>query len=295
MARPADTDQEDSPRIVSAARDFAYSGTDFQLAREMIRERAGVALADCKQHMVYNRLSKRVRALGLPSITAYLTLLRKDAMHPEWEDFTSALTTHLTAFYREPHHFEQLADLLQQRQDKAEPVRIWCAAASTGEEPYTIAMTVVETYGRYNPPVEIIATDIDTRALAHAEQGIYSLERIAKLPRDRVRQFFQRGIGKRHGYVRVRPELKQLLHFLPCNLLDARWPIAGHFDFIFCRNVLIYFERDDQYKLTSRLVSHLKPRGVLFLGHSENPQGSGLALETVGKTAYRAKRAGGRQ
>lgn len=285
-------DDEVAPRLVSSPRDFAYSGSDFQLAREMIRERAGVALADCKQHMVYNRLSKRVRALGLPSITAYLTLLRRDATHPEWEDFTSALTTHLTAFYREPHHFEQLAELLDERRQRNEPVRIWCAAASTGEEPYTLAMTVAESYGRYNPPVEIVASDIDTRALAHAEQGIYSLERLAKMPRERLRQFFQRGTGKRHGYARVRPELRAMLHFLPCNLLDPRWPIAGHFDFIFCRNVLIYFKREDQYQLTGRLVRHLKPDGVLFLGHSENPQGSGLALETVGKTAYRFKHGG---
>ncbi|HEY9104754.1 CheR family methyltransferase [Chitinimonas sp.] len=287
-------DEQVAPRLVSAARDFAYSGSDFQLAREMIRERAGVALADCKQHMVYNRLAKRVRALGLPSISAYLTLLRRDTTHPEWEDFTSALTTHLTAFYREPHHFEQLAELLAEHRPHNEPVRIWCAAASTGEEPYTLAMTVVESYGRYNPPVEIVASDIDTRALAHAEQGIYSLERLAKLPRERLRQFFQRGTGKRHGYARVRPELRAMLHFLPCNLLDPRWPIAGHFDFIFCRNVLIYFKREDQYQLTSRLVRHLKPEGVLFLGHSENPQGSGLALETVGKTAYRLKHGGSR-
>ncbi|MDN3576134.1 CheR family methyltransferase [Chitinimonas viridis] len=276
-----------SPRVLNAARDFAYTGTDFQLAREMIRERAGVALAECKQHMVYNRLSKRVRALGLPSITSYLTLLRKDATHPEWEDFTSALTTHLTAFYREPHHFEMLSELLHAR--GREPSRIWCAAASTGEEPYTIAMTVAEAYGRFDTPVEIVASDIDIRALAHAEQGIYSLERVTKMPLERIRQFFQRGTGKRHGYARVCPELKRMVSFMPCNLLEARWPIAGHFDFIFCRNVLIYFKREDQYTLTARLVSQLKPQGVLFLGHSENPQGSGLILETVGKTAYRAK------
>lgn len=284
--------EDDTPRIVNTARDFAYTGTDFQLARDMIRERAGVALADCKQHMVYNRLSKRVRALGLPSITAYLTLLRKDATHPEWEDFTSALTTHLTAFYREPHHFALLQEQLQAR-DTREPVRIWCAAASTGEEPYTLAMTVVESYGRYDAPVEIIATDIDTRALAHAQQGIYSLERVAKLPVERLHAYFQRGTGKRHGYVRVRKELQQLLHFLPCNLLEPRWPVAGHFDFIFCRNVLIYFKREDQYALTRRLLDQLKPGGILFLGHSENPQGSGLQLEVVGKTAYR-RAAGGR-
>ncbi|WP_269530846.1 CheR family methyltransferase [Chitinimonas sp. BJYL2] len=284
----ADTSSAGGERIVQAERDYPYTQADFKLAREMIRERAGVSLADGKQHMVYNRLSKRVRTLGLSSISSYLLMLRNSPVHPEWDDFTSALTTHLTAFYREPHHFAQMGAALAEMGNA--PVRIWCAAASTGEEPYTIAMTVVEAYGRYDPPVEIIATDIDTRALAHAAQGIYSLERIAKLPEQRIKQFFQRGIGTRHGYARVRPALRELVHFMPCNLLDQRWPIAGHFDFIFCRNVLIYFDRDDQYRLTARLVNQLKPDGILFLGHSENPQGSGLVLDTVGKTAYQRSR-----
>jgi len=266
-------------------REFAYSRADFERAREMIRTRAGVALADHKHHLVYSRLSKRLRSLGKRSFAEYLDMLARDSEHAEWQHFTSALTTHLTSFFREPHHFELLAQFVAERRGK--PLRIWCAAASTGEEPYSIAITVAEVLGRLNHGVSISATDIDTRALGTAEAGIYTHSRVENLSVDRLRKFFQRGVGGNKGKVRVRPELAQTIRFFPLNLQHAHWPLDGHFDAIFCRNVLIYFNRPDQERLIERLTRLLTPDGILFLGHSENAQCMGKRVTLAGKTAYR--------
>jgi chemotaxis protein methyltransferase CheR len=169
------------------------------------------------------------------------------------------------------------------------PIRIWCSAASTGEEPYTIAMTACEAFGTLKPPVQIIATDIDTNVLATASRGVYPYERVSKLSEKRRKDFFQKGTGQQEGSVRVKSELRQLITFSQLNLLDEHWQLGEPFDAIFCRNVMIYFDKPTQTKILSRFVPLMKPHSLLFAGHSENFLYVSNALQLLGKTVYKLK------
>jgi len=233
--------------------------------------------------MVYSRLARRLRAKGMTSFEQYLDGLERGNDSGEWEAFTNALTTNLTSFFREAHHFPVLAEHM--RKMKA-PLSIWCSAASTGEEPYSIAITMCEEFGTLTPPVSIIATDIDTNVLETAANGVYPIERIEKMAQDRVKRFFQRGKGEHSDLVRVRPELRQLITFKPLNLLAPSWPVSGGFDVIFCRNVMIYFDKPTQSKILARFVPLMKPEGLLFAGHSENFMYASDSLKLRGKTVY---------
>lgn len=249
----------------------------------MIYKRAGIALAESKQEMVYSRLARRLRATGLSSFTEYLDTLDSGRDADEWEAFTNALTTNLTSFFRESHHFPILADHVKKLKD---PATVWCSASSTGEEPYSIAMTLCELFGTLTPPVQIIATDIDTNVLATAERGVYTSDRLDKLSPERAKKFFLKGKGDQDGMVRIRPELRQLVTFKRLNLLSDSWPITGPFDVIFCRNVMIYFDKPTQGKILSRFAPLLKPDGLLFAGHSENFSYVTDAFKLRGKTVY---------
>ncbi|TAN51100.1 MAG: chemotaxis protein CheR [Methylococcaceae bacterium] len=249
-------------------REFAFTVADFKQIRQMLYDHAGINLNDSKKDMVYSRLARRLRANRLSTFQEYLQLLERDD-ETEWEAFINSLTTNLTSFFREPHHFPILADFLRSQPNKRS-FRIWCCAASTGEEPYTLAMTAINAFGTFSPPVEIIATDIDTHVLAKAEAGIYAMERLNKLPRDVIKRFFLKGTGEKEGYAKVRKELRQMISFQPLNLLDPRWPLQGAFDAIFCRNVMIYFDKNTQYKILQRFAPLLEPHGLLFVGHSES-------------------------
>ncbi|AAZ97570.1 MCP methyltransferase, CheR-type [Thiobacillus denitrificans ATCC 25259] len=262
---------------------FEFTARDFARVRALIYRQAGIALAESKQEMVYSRLARRLRAKGLNSFSEYLDRLEAGCDGEEWEAFTNALTTNLTAFFREEHHFPILAEHLRKLKG---PASIWCSASSTGEEPYSLAMTACEVYDSFTPPVTIVATDIDTNVLATAAAGVYPEERVSKLARDRVKRFFQRGVGERAGFVRVRPELRQLVTFKPLNLLASTWPINGPFDAIFCRNVMIYFDKPTQSKILTRFVPLMKPDGLLFAGHSENFLYACDAFKLRGKTVY---------
>ena len=264
-------------------KEFDFTRGDFERVRALIYRQAGISLADSKQEMVYSRLARRLRATGINSFVQYLDTLERTQDSEEWEAFTNALTTNLTSFFRESHHFPILADFLKTLK---EPATIWCSAASTGEEPYTIAMTVCEAYGSLTPPVQIVATDIDTNVLATGANGIYPMERIEKLSPERVKKFFLRGKGSHEGFVRVRPELRKLITFKQLNLLADGWPISGQFDVIFCRNVMIYFDKPTQSKILSRFVPLMKPHALLFAGHSENFLYVSEALKLKGKTVY---------
>lgn len=276
--RPATNSQQDSNNKV-----FAFTSRDFARVRELIYRQAGISLSDSKQEMVYSRLARRLRARNLDSFEAYLDLLERSGDGDEWQAFTNALTTNLTAFFREAHHFPILAEHLRKAKS---PLSIWCSAASTGEEPYTIAMTVCEAFGSLTPPVSIVATDIDTNVLETAENGVYPIERVEKMPQDRLKRFFQRGKGERSGLVRVRNELRQLISFRPLNLLAPNWPVSGPFDAIFCRNVMIYFDKPTQAKILDRFVPLMKPDALLFAGHSENFMYASSAFRLRGKTVY---------
>jgi chemotaxis protein methyltransferase CheR len=265
------------------AKEFEFTARDFERVRALIYKRAGIALADSKQEMVYSRLARRLRATGIRSFAAYLDALESKHEDSEWEAFTNALTTNLTSFFREAHHFPLLADHVSR---KKEPVTVWCAASSTGEEPYSIAMTLCEVLGTMASQSHVIATDIDTNVLNAAASGIYSIDRLDKMAPERAKRFFLRGRGEQEGLVRVRPELRQMVTFKQLNLLSSDWPITGHFDAVFCRNVMIYFDKPTQSRILSRFVPLMKPDALLFAGHSENFLYVSDAFKLRGKTVY---------
>lgn len=265
-------------------REFAYTAADFQRVRRLIRARVGIALNESKQNMVYNRLVKRLRALQLSSFADYLGVL-DDEQHPEWQQFVNALTTNLSHFFREAYHFPILVEHLKGL--GRSPVRVWSAAASTGEEPYSIAMALCEAYATLQPPASILATDIDTAVLEGAQRGIYALEKVEQVSPERLKRFFLRGTGSRQGYARVRPEIARLVEFKRLNLTDARWDVQGPFDVVFCRNVMIYFDKPTQYAVLERISRVLAPDGLLFAGHSESFLHAAELFKPVGKTVYR--------
>jgi chemotaxis protein methyltransferase CheR len=269
---------------VESAKEFNFTKSDFERVRALIYKRAGISLADSKQEMVYSRVARRLRATGIVSFSTYLDELEAGRLGDEWESFTNALTTNLTSFFREAHHFPLLAEHVKRLQGG--PITIWCSASSTGEEPYSIAMTVCEAFNSLTPPVQIIATDIDTNVLAVGAKGVYGIERLDKMAPERAKRFFLRGKGEQEGMVRVRPELRQLVSFKQLNLLADGWPLSGQFDVIFCRNVMIYFDKATQRKILARFVPLMKPHALLFAGHSENFLYVSDALKLRGKTVY---------
>nr|WP_202626558.1 CheR family methyltransferase [Stenotrophomonas acidaminiphila] len=268
-----------------ASRDFEFNDRDFRRVCELIHKRAGIALAPAKRDMVYGRLSRRLRALGLHSFQDYLDQLERDG-GDEWQAFTNALTTNLTSFFREPHHFEKLREELLARAHRA-PLQIWSCAASTGEEPYSLAITACEAFGTLTPPVRILATDVDTQVLATGAQGVYPLERIAGLDPALKRRYFQRGTGPNEGKCRVLPALRRLIEFRQLNLLAPRYDVGGPYDALFCRNVMIYFDKPTQRGILSRLVQHMGDDGLLYTGHSENYLHAADLIQPCGRTLYR--------
>ena len=267
-------------------REFDFTANDFARVRKLIYQHAGISLSEAKTDMVYSRVGRGVRRVGKKTFKEYLDNLESENNPDEWQAFTNALTTNLTSFFREEHHFPILAKHLVQI---SKPIKIWCSAASTGEEPYTIAMTACEAFGTLKPPVEIIATDIDTNVLAIASKGVYPYERVSKLSEQQRKEFFKRGAGAQEGSVRVRSELRNLISFQPLNLLEPQWTLKEPFDVIFCRNVMIYFDKPTQAKILSRFVPLMKPNALLFAGHSENFLYISKDLHLRGKTVYELK------
>ena len=270
------------PHSKDTIKEFDFNSRDFERVRGLIYKRAGISLADSKQEMVYSRLARRLRATGISSFMKYLDDLEAGRLGDEWESFTNALTTNLTSFFREAHHFPLLAEHVKNKRD----ITVWCSAASTGEEPYSIAMTLCEAYNTLTPPATIIATDIDTNVLAAGANGVYTMDRLDKMSPERQRRFFLKGKGDKEGMARVRPELRNMITFKQLNLLADQWPVTGPFDVIFCRNVMIYFDKATQRKILSRFVPLMKPDALLFAGHSENFLYVSDALKLRGKTVY---------
>lgn len=265
-------------------REFNFTTQDFQRVRELIRCHAGISLADSKQELVYSRVSRRLRATGLKSFSEYLNKLEQGD-EGEWEAFANSLTTNLTAFFREAHHFQILAEHLRKQEGKGGG-GLWCSACSTGEEPYSMAMTVVEVFGGFVTPVNIIATDIDTNVLETARKGVYPIDQIEKLGAERIKRFFLRGTGVHSGYAKVRPELQRMVSFRKLNLLDTHWPLREQMDAIFCRNVMIYFDKQTQIDILKKFAPLLKFDGLLFAGHSENFFHADQWFRSRGKTVY---------
>ncbi len=268
----------------AGAKEFVFTRDDFDRIRKLIYDHAGIQLNPGKMEMVYSRLARRLRANNLTRFEDYLRLLERPR-GAEWEAFTNALTTNLTAFFREAHHFVELEKLIR-RVSAAREVSLWCSAASTGEEPYSMAMTAVEACGSMAPRVKIVASDVDTAVLAKAQSGVYEMDRVERLAPERLRRFFLRGTGANEATVRVRPELSSLIRFQQVNLLDARYPVSGPFDAIFCRNVMIYFDKPTQYRILQRFAPLLRPDGLLFAGHSENFYHAADLFRLRAKTVY---------
>jgi chemotaxis protein methyltransferase CheR len=275
-------------------REFLFTRDDFVRIKSLIYRHAGISLSDAKTDMVYSRIGRRLRALDILSFKQYLDTLEKNNNADEWQAFTNALTTNLTSFFREEHHFPILAEHLTKLAARklAKPIRIWCSAASTGEEPYSIAITACEAFNTLKPPVEIIATDIDTNVLATAAAGVYPLDRIKKMDDARVRKFFERGTGKHDGLVRMKKAVRELIHFHQLNLLDTQWPFNDGFDVIFCRNVMIYFDKPTQGKIIDKFVTLMHEDSLLLAGHSENFLYVSDHLQLLGKTVYKLKTSG---
>ena len=275
------------PDMAAAAvgQEFSFSTADFERVRELIYQRAGISLNAGKQAMVYSRLARRLRETGQASFASYLDWLQQAsgaAAEAEWQEFVNCLTTNLTAFFREDHHFSALADDLRARAGRT--LRIWCSAASTGEEPYSIAMTVAEALGP-QAAVRILASDIDTKVLATAQRGVYDAGARGLSP-ERLRRHFLRGTGSNAGQVRVRPELARGIEFRSFNLMSPSWSLGEPFDIIFCRNVMIYFDNPTQRQVLQQMHAVLKPQGLLYVGHSENFTDARDLIHLRGKTIY---------
>lgn len=265
--------------------DVGFSTADFQRVRALIHQHAGINLNEGKRAMVYSRLSRRVRETGHASFASYLQWLetqRIDVGTGEWQQFVNCLTTNLTAFFREDHHFQVLADALRAR--SGQHLRIWCNAASTGEEAYSLAITALETLGEH-ANVQIVATDIDTQVLATAQRGVYTAGSPG-LSSERLKRFFLRGTGSNAGFIRVRPELARMIEFKPLNLMARRWQLGQPFDMVFCRNVMIYFDAATQHQVLQQLHGQMHPGGLLFVGHSENFTDAKTLFRLRGKTTY---------
>lgn len=269
-------------------RGLALAPHDFERVRALILREAGISLGASKHSMVYSRLSRRLRQTGAGAFAGYLDWLEgQPSGTGEWEHFINALTTNLTSFWREPHHFPILAELIERRVRERGHARLWCCAASTGEEPYTMAITAMQACASRKPPVRILATDVATDVLARARAGVYDIDGVARIDPALLRNHFLRGRGARTGLVRVHPDVQALVDFQPLNLLHRRWPVEREFDAIFCRNVMIYFDRPTQYQVLQGLAAHLAPDGLLFAGHSENFSHARDLFELQGRTVYR--------
>ncbi|MFO1399840.1 MAG: protein-glutamate O-methyltransferase CheR [Steroidobacteraceae bacterium] len=251
-------------------REYEFTDTDFRKVRDLVRRVIGISLSESKRELVYGRLVRRLRQLGLVSFTAYLERLEAgDAA--ELENFCNAITTNLTSFFRERHHFDELArsilPALAQAKAATRRIRIWSAGCSTGEEPYSIAMTVRETLGELAGwDLRILATDVDSNVLAHAAAGIYEPGRFERVEGARRDRGFAQVAGGRYE---ARAELRRLISFKRLNLIES-WPMRGPFDVIFCRNVIIYFDKDTQRDIIGRMALLQNPGDHLILGHSES-------------------------
>ncbi|WP_415900699.1 CheR family methyltransferase [Neptuniibacter sp. QD48_11] len=269
------------------SREFTFTRQHFVKVRDELYDYAGIVLADHKQDMAYNRLVRRLRELKLANFDDYFSFLDNNPV--EFSQFINALTTNLTAFFREKHHFEFITNTIipEIKASNASRVRGWSAGCSLGEEPYSLAITLLEAgIDPSSWDIRLLATDIDSKVLSSAKSGIYTEDRIKNLPDSQLKRWFLKGKGSQKGFVKVKPELQNLLRFNYLNLMQD-WPIEGPLDFIFCRNVMIYFDQNTQARLLDRMHSLLKPNGYLFVGHSEALARHASNFELVGKTIYR--------
>jgi chemotaxis protein methyltransferase CheR len=275
--------------------EIPLSDREFERIRRRVHAEAGIALSDAKRTLVVSRLSKILRALGIASFDQYLDYLERQGSAGDSQDFVNALTTNLTRFFREDHHFTHLVryvgELVAHRPrvgpDGKPRLRIWSAGCSTGQEAYTIALCLLAAYPELRRwDFKILATDIDTNVLAKASTGLYPAGELNGLTPERA-ALFERDAG---GAIRIPAAARAVISFKPLNLLGA-WPMRGPFDAVFCRNVAIYFDKQTQAQLFARLGRVLAPGGHLYIGHSENVGAASEGFVLAGKTIYQARQA----
>lgn len=267
--------------------EFDFNEQDFARVKKMVYDFAGIDLNDSKKSLVYNRLSKRIRFLGLSSFKAYLDYVVEQG-ESEFVHLINAITTNLTFFFRENHHFEYLADtvipkLIKENQ-KTKKIRIWSAGCSTGEEPYSLAIVLKETVPA-DWDARVIATDLDTNVVETGQAGVYKDDRLKGVSESRKKRWFLKGTGSMQGWIKVKPELQEIIDFGQINLMND-WPIKEKLDVIFCRNVVIYFDKPTQSKLFDRYANQMADSGYLFVGHSESLYKVCNRFELLGKTIY---------
>ncbi len=277
----------------TSKREFAYEDRHFDFLREIVAKQSGISLTEAKRELVYGRIARRIRALGLEDFDDYCKFLEQRG-DEELGNFINAITTNLTSFFREQHHFDflgkELLPRLKQERGNKPTIKIWCAGCSTGEEPYSVAITARESLpGSESDNVRILATDIDTNVVNTAAAGVYDTSRVEGMPETQVKRWFHRGSGDNEGKVKVRETLQEIIKFMPLNLMDE-WPVKGPVDVIFCRNVVIYFDKDTQKGLFDRYADLMTENGYLIIGHSESLFNVCDRFELTGRTIYRKVR-----
>lgn len=281
-------DNNSSSRRPTEEREFPMTSRNFEVISELAHNYTGIVLGAHKRDMVYGRLARRTRALGLSDFDQYCDLISAPSS-PEISFFINAITTNLTSFFRESHHFEYLKGTvlpeIKRKNNHNKRLRIWSAGCSTGEEPYSLSITVNETMDTARWDCKILATDLDSNVLNHGQQGIYDIARIDTLTEQSKKKWFYKD-SHNPEVVKVKPTLQQCLRFKRLNLLEP-WPMKGPFDVIFCRNVVIYFNKDTQRELFDRYADILADGGYLFIGHSESLHKVTDRFESLGKTIYR--------
>jgi chemotaxis protein methyltransferase CheR len=269
-------------------REFDYTDADFEWVRKEIYQRVGISLNESKREMVYARVARRLRQLGMSDFGSYRKYLTNG---PESEliEFANSLTTNVTAFFRENHHFEVLANEivpeLVKLKTSSKKIRVWSAGCSSGEEPYSIAITLMESLPE-GWRGEIVATDLDTQVLDVGKKGIYPIDRLKNIPQSKLKKWFWKGKGANSNMARVVPELQKMIEFRQLNLISD-WKMSEPFDLIFCRNVIIYFDKETQKGLFSKFSQSLRPQGWMFLGHSESLHGVSEEFRYLKQTIHR--------
>ena len=280
------------PLLNNIEKEFIFTDDDFNFLSELAAKTAGINLTTDKRELVYGRVSKRLRILDIDNFKDYCKLLKKknseESLH-----FINSITTNVTSFFRENHHFEYLAnnvipDIIKSNAGLSTPrLRIWSAGCSTGEEPYSIAMVLRENISDIdNWDVKILATDLDSNVLKTAKQAIYPLDRVEQVSIERKKRWMQMGCGENQDSIKIKEEIRQLVHFKQLNLTEP-WPVQGIFDCIFFRNVAIYFKRPTQTSILNRFADHQQINGKLFVGHSESLIGISQRYQSTGQTIHK--------
>ncbi|NLF26040.1 MAG: chemotaxis protein CheR [Deltaproteobacteria bacterium] len=260
---------------------------DFDRLRYIIYEACGISLSKDKIPLVVNRISKRQRALGIKSQQEYLRIIEEEKDPEEFVKFIDAISTNTTYFYREKQHFELLTELFKKDSSKGREIKLWCAAASSGEEPYTLAMTACESLNLRRTPFRMLATDICTKVLDRAVMGRYTEKQVENIPKLLRQKYFDREATGKEKYFQATAQLRELILFKRLNLSKFPYPVRGPFDYIFCRNVMIYFDAPLREKVINAFYSLLRRGGYLFIGHSENLLGLQHSFKGVQASVFR--------